>query len=255
MILTKKGVLCLTFDNMGSAAKVGRREVSGPDPKDRDLVLGYPRVLDLLDSLDLKATFFIEGWNALHHPEHVTELIKRGHEVGLHGWAHEVFHQLDRIDAERVLIDALAAFRNIGVEPRGFRAPGGTRGKYTVEILQKLGLVYDSSVEDPAVTMTPRLLEGGIVNVPWQWPLIDYYQYYMHPDGPRTPAQLESYWSAQLEQAAAGAELITFIIHAFVSGVDDEHLSVIERLLRKAKADSRLEILTASEVADRVQMD
>ncbi|MNP21857.1 hypothetical protein D3C76_1144930 [compost metagenome] len=175
--------------------------------------------------------------------------------MGLHGWAHEVFHQLDRIDAERVLIDALAAFRNIGVEPRGFRAPGGTRGKYTVEILQKLGLVYDSSVEDPAVTMTPRLLEGGIVNVPWQWPLIDYYQYYMHPDGPRTPAQLESYWSAQLEQAAAGAELITFIIHAFVSGVDDEHLSVIERLLRKAKADSRLEILTASEVADRVQMD
>ncbi|MCY1429509.1 polysaccharide deacetylase family protein, PEP-CTERM locus subfamily [compost metagenome] len=252
MALSDKGVLCLTFDNMGSAAQVGRRESSGPDPREEGLVTGYPRVLDLLDSLGLKATFFIEGWNALHHPEHVVELVRRGHEVGLHGWVHEVFHQLDRVDAERTLVDALAAFRNIGIEPRGFRAPGGLRGQYTLDILQKLGIVYDSSVDDPAVNMTPHLLDGGIANVPWQWPLIDYYHYFMHPEGPRTPAQLEDFWSTQLEQTAANGGFLTFIIHAFVSGVDDERLAVSERVLKKAVADERLEILTASQVADRV---
>lgn len=252
MAVSTKGVVCLTFDNMGSAAQVGRRELSGPDPKDEGLVIGYPRVLDLLDSLELKATFFIEGWNALHHPERVTELVERGHEVGLHGWVHETFHKLDRVDAKRVLVDALTAFRAIGIEPRGFRAPGGVRGQYTVDILKELGLAYDSSVDDPAENMVPGLLEGGIANVPWQWPLIDYYHYFMHPEGPRTPAQLESFWESQLEQTASNAGFLTFIIHAFVSGVADERLAVIERLLKKAKADERLEILTASQVAERV---
>lgn len=250
---SKQGVLCLTFDNMGSAAEVGRRELSGPDPKDEGLLAGFPRLLDLLDVLDLKATFFIEGWNALHHPDRVVELVQRGHEVGLHGWTHEVFHQLDRIDAERVLIDSLASFRAIGVEPTGFRAPGGVRGKYTLEILRDLGLSYDSSVDEVAENMVPRLLEGDFPNVPWQWPMIDYYQYYMHPEGGRTAKQLESAWGKYLEQVSIHGGLVTFIIHAFVSGTSDDRFEVIERLLRRARSDPNLEVLTACEVAKRIQ--
>jgi hypothetical protein len=101
--------------------------------------------------------------------------------------------------------------------------------------------------------MSPRLLEGGIPNIPWQWPLIDYYQYYMHPKGARTPEQLETLWSEQLVRAAEDRTLVTFIIHASVSGVDPSRLAVIERLLLMATSDPRLEVLTAGEVADRVR--
>lgn len=245
------GILCLTIDNMGSAASVGRGERSGPNPQDPDLVTGFPRCLDLLDKLGLKATFFIEGWNGLHHPERVRELVERGHEVGVHGWVHEVFGKLDSIAAERALIDSLAAFRAIGIEPKGFRAPGGVRGPHLIELLTKHGISYDSSVDEAATETQPKLLEGRLPNVPWLWPMIDYYQYYMHPEGARSPEQLEETWCRAIGEAATQGTLVTIICHAFVSGVDDQRLAALERVLRYAIGLDNLDICTASEVAER----
>jgi peptidoglycan/xylan/chitin deacetylase (PgdA/CDA1 family) len=248
-----KGILCLTFDNMGSAVEVGQGKRAGPADGEPDISTGFPNVLELLDRLDVKATFFIEGWNALHYPRTLKRIAERGHEIGIHGWVHEVFHSLSAIEAERVLRDAQAAFRLLGIEPRGFRAPGGARGSHALCVLRKLGIQYDASVDDVAQDMTPRLLEGEVPNVPWQWPMIDYYQYHMHPDGPRTPAQLELLWSEKLEQAAAERGLVTFIFHPFVSAVEAERFGVLTRLLTKAKDDSRLEVLTALQIAERLQ--
>jgi peptidoglycan-N-acetylglucosamine deacetylase len=252
-VASERGILCLTFDNMGHAAEVGRGLRAGPDAQELDLIAGYPALLGLLDDLDQRATFFIEGWNALHHPNAVRELADRGHEIGIHGWVHEVFHSLDATAAERVVADAQAAFRLLGIDPQGFRAPGGTRGAYTAGILTKLGIRFDSSIDEDAETMVPRLLDGDIPSVPWQWPMVDYYQYIMHPDGPRTPSQLESLWTRRLDQAARDGSLLTVIFHAFVSCVDADRFAVVKRLLRRAKEDARLEVLTAGQVADRVR--
>ena len=95
--------LCLTFDNMGRAREIAEGMASGPDAREPGLAIGYPRLLGLLDELDLHGTFFIEGWNGLHHPERVQELAARGHEVGLHGWVHEKFGALEKSRAEQLL--------------------------------------------------------------------------------------------------------------------------------------------------------
>src|SRR5215210_4540249 len=120
---TKRGTLCLTFDNMGRAREIALGQASKPDPTEPSLEIGYPRLLALLDSLGLQATFFIEGWNALHHADRILDLVDRGHEVGLHGWIHESFASLDRSRAEQYLYDGTAAMHRIGVHPSGFRAP------------------------------------------------------------------------------------------------------------------------------------
>ena len=77
------GRLCLTFDNMGRAREVGLGKAGAPDDNEPSLAIGYPRILAVLKELDLRATFFIEGWNALHHADRIHDLLKRGHEVGL----------------------------------------------------------------------------------------------------------------------------------------------------------------------------
>ena len=251
MSINKKGALCLTFDNMGSATEVGLGNRTDQLADDPSLHIGYPRVLRLLDKLDLKATFFIEGWNALHNPELVREIAGRGHEIGLHGWVHEVFHQLTPFDAERLLRDAQAAFRSIGIEPKGFRAPGGKRGEDLLNILRKLGLSYDSSVDEHAEATEPSMVDGDIPNIPWQWSMIDYYQYHMHPDGSQTPTQLEAVFSKALDAAAEKGSLVTFIFHVVVSGVDTECFEVMSRLLESAATSERLEVLTAGEIAIR----
>ena len=120
--------VCVTFDNMG------------PDDAEPALSVGYPRILDLLDRLGLRATFFVEGWNGEHVPDRVRELQARGHEVGLHGWVHEPWAELDAGEAAALLDRGLDALRSAGVEPAGFRAPGGSRGAHTAALLADRGL-------------------------------------------------------------------------------------------------------------------
>ncbi|MBO4370184.1 MAG: polysaccharide deacetylase family protein [Paludibacteraceae bacterium] len=62
-------VIYLTFDD-------------GPNP------LNTPWLLDELDRLQIKATFFCIGGNVERHPDLYQEIIRRGHRVGVHGYAH-----------------------------------------------------------------------------------------------------------------------------------------------------------------------
>ena len=48
--------------------------------------VAVPRILDMLDRLELKATFFIPGWVIEHHTETCREIVRRGHEIGYHGF-------------------------------------------------------------------------------------------------------------------------------------------------------------------------
>jgi peptidoglycan/xylan/chitin deacetylase (PgdA/CDA1 family) len=72
-----RGTLCLTFDNMGRARDIAEGRAAAPDAAEPGLAIGYPRLLGLLDELGLRGTFFIEGWNALHHPERIEAPARR----------------------------------------------------------------------------------------------------------------------------------------------------------------------------------
>jgi peptidoglycan/xylan/chitin deacetylase (PgdA/CDA1 family) len=111
-----------------AAARVALTFDDGPDP---DLT---PKLLDRLDDLELRATFFCLGEHAAAHPDLVREAVRRGHQVETHGHRHE--HHFARrpawiradLDAA---VDALGA---AGVRPRWFRPPyGQTTGPTMVE--------------------------------------------------------------------------------------------------------------------------
>ncbi len=244
-----KGALCLTFDNMGRARDIAEGRAAAPDDAEPGLAIGYPRLLALLDELGLRGTFFIEGWNALHHPERIDELAKRGHEVGLHGWVHERFASLDKLRAEQLLHDGSAALGRIGLRPKGFRAPGGERGKHTIPLLQALGFRYDSSSDADDRTTQPGLLAAGLAHIPWRPEMVDSIQYLRHPVRPRTPAELEALWRSALDSLRD--DTITLVIHAFVSGVDEKRFAVVRRVLTHA-LELGMEVTTAGALAERV---
>ncbi|HDK27415.1 MAG TPA: polysaccharide deacetylase family protein, partial [Candidatus Atribacteria bacterium] len=45
------------------------------------------KILDVLASFNIKATFFVLGWLAEKYPGLVREIHERGHEVASHGYA------------------------------------------------------------------------------------------------------------------------------------------------------------------------
>jgi peptidoglycan/xylan/chitin deacetylase (PgdA/CDA1 family) len=258
-----KGTLCLTFDNMGRAMEIARGKASTPDDNEPGFAVGYPRLLGLLDSLGLHGTFFIEGWNALHHADRILDLVKRGHEVGLHGWIHEDFAALDRLRAEQYLHDGAAAMNRIGVRPSGFRAPGGYRGEHTIDILRTLGFRYDSStvhdqtsqIEDSdfAGTLEPSWLAPGLAHVPWRYSMVDSIQYLRHRERPRTPAELQQSWLAMIDRAAATATTMTLVVHAYVSGVDEARFEAVRNVLTHAARRTDLVICNARDLVGRLQ--
>ena len=251
------GTLCLTFDNMGRAREIAEGTASTPDPLEPGLAIGYPRLLRLLDELDLRGTFFIEGWNGLHHPERVQELVKRGHEVGLHGWVHEKFGALDKQKAEQLLHDGTASLLRLGIRPAGFRAPRALRGPYAIDILRSLAYRYDSSTDveadapgDDYYSVKPALLAPDLAHIPWRYAMVDSMQYLRHPVRARTSAELEASWLNAVDRTGTGT-ITTVVIHAFVSGVEDARFAVVRNVLTHARRRG-LEIITAGALAERV---
>lgn len=106
----------------------------GPDPEDT------PRLLDLLDRHQARATFFFIGTKAAVHPELVTEVLRRGHAVGNHTMTHPQFwfwaYGLTAVRNEITSCQSLLTLVT-GVAPVWFRAPAGLKNPWVHAELER----------------------------------------------------------------------------------------------------------------------
>jgi polysaccharide deacetylase family protein (PEP-CTERM system associated) len=119
-------------------------------------------ILDLLDELDVKATFFVLGISAKNHPQLVADVAARGHEIASHGYAHARVHAQTPDEFRHDLEESIRVLDDVcGRRPAGFRAPAFSINRDTpwaYEILAELGFRYDSSQYDsPRI---PRRFRG-----------------------------------------------------------------------------------------------
>ena len=124
------------------------------------------RILDMLDELNLKATFFILGWVAEHHPYLVKRIQQAGHEIGAHSNWHHTATLLSPEDFNKDLVICLSRLQDvIGESITSYRAPGfslGLKDKWAFEILAANGITVDSSVKLIGQKhKTPLIIEAG----------------------------------------------------------------------------------------------
>ena len=244
-----RAVACFTFDNMGEAADVGAGLPRDLHRDDRSLSIGFRNLFALLDRHGVTATFFIEGWNGEHHADVIREIVQRGHELGMHGWLHEPWAQLERYREMELAARATTALeRAAGVRPLGFRAPGGARGPHTEGILTELGYTYDASLDDH---IRPRLLPSGLVQIPFVWAGVDG-AYYLRPD-PADAIVVRDVWLRNLERAAKRGGLFLLICHAFITGVDERRLAALDAVMKAAVTDHRVVVRTTGAMACRLR--
>ena len=137
------------------------------------------RLLDLFESHNAKATFFMLGWVAKKFPELTRRIGKDGHELGSHGMLHQLASlqtpkefQTDVGDTKRLLEDIVGD--NV---IKGYRAPSFSFTKsnlWVYDILKKEGYRYSSSVypvvhDHYGIPDAPRsryTTESGIDEIP-----------------------------------------------------------------------------------------
>lgn len=110
----------------------------------------FLELLDLFAAHRVRTTCFFLGWVAEKFPHLVREAVRRGHEIGSHGYAHRLVYAMSarefRCDAEKAkrIIESAA-----GERVDGFRAPGFSAVPATPWFFDELGEAgyrYDSSV-------------------------------------------------------------------------------------------------------------
>jgi len=108
------------------------------------------RVLDLLGSSGVKATFFVLGEVGSHHPGLVRRIAGEGHEVACHGYDHTLVTGRSPEDFRTEVRRAKAVLEDAGGQPvLGYRAPSfsiGPAERWAYAVLADEGFRYDSSV-------------------------------------------------------------------------------------------------------------
>jgi peptidoglycan/xylan/chitin deacetylase (PgdA/CDA1 family) len=119
----RPGELALTFDD-------------GPNPA------WTPRLLDILATHNVRATFFLLGSRAEAEPELVRRIAARGHLVGSHSWSHV---NLALTAASRVQEELTRTSQTLeqiaGAPVRYFRPPFGARRPIVFLLARRMGMV------------------------------------------------------------------------------------------------------------------
>jgi len=134
------------FDACSVWFSIGLKTQAGMSRGEFGAEVGTPRILNLLDKYDIKATFFTPGHTADTFPEICKEVVKRGHEVAYHGYAHEAVSGLSAEEEERIMKMGIEALSRIGVKPHGYRSPSWDYSPNTLKLIEKYGFKYDSSL-------------------------------------------------------------------------------------------------------------
>lgn len=99
-----------------------------------------PAMLDVLDEYSAKATFFVGGSWADDHTEALREIVRRGHELGNHGYFHRDQDKLSyEKNAEEIRLCGELVEQLTDVRMNLFAPPSGAYSANTVDAAQELG--------------------------------------------------------------------------------------------------------------------
>ena len=119
----RPGELALTFDD-------------GPNPA------WTPRLLEVLASYDVRATFFLVGSFALAEPVLVRRIAAAGHLIGNHSWSHPNLALAAAKTIEKELVRTSETLEQIaGVPIKYFRPPFGARRPVVFRTAKSLGML------------------------------------------------------------------------------------------------------------------
>lgn len=208
---------------------------------------GLARMVDMLGRLGVRGSFFVPAVVAEENPALLPGLVERGHEVGLHGYFHELVGDISDARFTEALEASLAVFEaQLGTRPAGFRSPAWEMTPHMLAELRRLGL-WDSSLMGHDL---PYVIDG-VTEVPVRWDNDDaiFFKFLGAGDRPpRSAREIGAMWQDEAQAQIADGGLFMLTVHDWISG-RAARVAMLETLWRGLVADDRVWIATCGEIA------
>ena len=253
-------VALLTFDVDGASGAINRN----PDVLNMPTALSMgeygpkvamPRILDLLDEYHIKSSFFVPGFIAENNPNLMADIVRRGHEVGHHGYMHEPPATLTADQEWQVLEKGIRILEETtGSRPLGYRSPSWELSRHSLDYLASLDFRYDTSLmgdDAPYMVDTPN---GKLVELPIHWLLDDAPHFSYSPavgrTGPmKSPDEVYLSWKAEFDGLYRYGRSFHLTMHPHVIGRPGR-LLMLERLIKYIRSHPNVAFMRAIDVAN-----
>ena len=221
--------------------------------------VGIPRILSLLERESIKASFFVPAVTALLYPEEQRRIVGEGHEIGLHGWIHEVNTAVPPAQERELHLRSADILEQVtGIRPVGMRTPSWDFSEVTLAVERELGLLYDSSLfaDDDPYELIEDGEPTGMVELPVEWIRDDAVYFNMNRFQalrPYTPPEaVFDIFRREFEGAHAEGGLFLLTMHPHVITYRSR-IWILEELIRLAKAKGDCWFATHAEIAAYVK--
>ena len=184
--------------------------------------VALPRVVNLMNEMDVPSTFFFPAWSLKLAPEQADLIQASGmHEIAVHGWIHELNTALDGETEERLLRDAVDAIEEItGTRPVGYRAPSWNHSPNTLRIVRDIGFLYESSLmaDDRPYELVQDGEATGMVELPVEWILDDAPLFNPRGNSYMNPRDVMQVWIDEFDKAWEEGTMFLLTMHPHVIG-------------------------------------
>lgn len=214
-----------------------------------------PRIRKVLARHEIPASFFVPAVVAKIHPDEQRALVSDGHEIGIHGWIHELNSQLPPEEERDLQFRAADTLEQIcGKRPVGIRTPSWDFSANTLGISREMGLLYDSSLmaDDEPYELLEDGAPTGMVELPVEW-IKDDAPYLMMERfsslRPYTaPADVLDIFKAEFDGAYAERGLFLLTMHPHIIG-HRSRVPILEALIEYIKGFESIWFATHADVA------
>ena len=218
--------------------------------------VALPRIVKLMDEQEIPATFFFPAWSLKLAPEQAGIIQQSGrHEIGVHGWIHELNTSLDGATESRLLAQAVDQIEAItGTRPVGYRAPSWNHSPNTLQIVRDMGFLYESSLmhDDRPYELLQDGEPTGVVELPVEWILDD--APLLNPLGTRymNPRDVMQVWMDEFDKAWEEGTMFLLTMHPHVIG-HRSRLVALEGLIEHIKSKDQVWFATHEQAAHYVR--
>jgi peptidoglycan/xylan/chitin deacetylase (PgdA/CDA1 family) len=250
--------VCLSFDADSEAPLLrdGNTSPTALSAADFGAQSGVPRILAMLDRHQIPATFFVTAVDAMLHEDMLAAIQKSGrHEIGVHGWIHETPTRVTAEEEERLLDRAIEYLTKVtGKRPVGYRAPSWAFSAATLDLIQKKGFLYDSSLQalDEPYEIVSRGKPTGLVELPIDWTLTE--TPFLGQNGRLpNPALLYQLYKDEFDGAYDERTMFVLTLHPYLSG-HRAPMRHLEQFVTYMKSKPGVWFATAEDIARYVKV-